>query len=220
MLLGEQTLRRQCRSRPRDARGERHLGRSPASLLGSQGRGSIVLPGRRVRQLPRAQRPRTFRLAVQVSPGPGEGAGGRGACTREPWGATTSWVCLSLTGRVQEEGETTGILIQGSKSHCGGRMEDWNHAALLRELRSAFRFYRPLCLFPGPGNPATSKERTVLATDRVLISLERPLFSSQFPAMDCEKLQSSRWTRDFDFSYLYITMATKLQNTLDIHWGF
>lgn len=96
-------------------------------------------------------------------------------------------------------------------------METWNHTAPLKELWSAFRFYRPLYPFPGLGNPATTKKRTVLATDRVLISLERPLFSSRFPATDCEKLQSSRWSRDFDFSYLYITMVTKLQNTLDIH---
>lgn len=52
-------------------------------------------------------------------------------------------------------------------------MENWNSAALLRALFSAFpeaRFYRPLSLFP-----ATGKERTILATDRVLIPLELPL---------------------------------------------
>lgn len=57
-------------------------------------------------------------------------------------------------------------------------MENWNSAALLRALFSAFldaRFYRPLSLFPSPGHPATGKERTILATDRVLIPLELPL---------------------------------------------
>lgn len=171
-------------------------------------------PQHSARQLPRASA-----VAQHLAfSGPDKSLGGGvsgypGA--HQPLGFACRWLAA-----FRKMGDTTGILIRGSKSHWGGRMEDRNHTTPLKELWSAFRFYGPLYLFPCPGNPATSKKRTVLATDRVLISFERPLFSSRFPAINCEKLQSSRWTRDFDFPYLYITRVTKLQNTLDIHWGF